>query len=139
MVVNTAQHGDLSHSPLYSKLYGDALATAAANATVRFIIDHDIPAHAKKMGDYFRAGLERFKTEHQPVVTEVRGMGLLLGMQFNDTISLKVVAACNDEGLLLNPVRPDAIRFMPPLIIAESDVDEALAKLDQGLATALKN
>jgi acetylornithine/N-succinyldiaminopimelate aminotransferase len=118
---------------------GNALATAAANATVRFLIDNDIPAHAKKVGDYFRAGLERFMAEHQPTVTEVRGMGLLLGMQFNDTISPKVVAACNNEGLLLNPVRPDAIRFMPPLIITESDVDEALGKLDRGLATALKS
>ena len=64
-------------------------------------------------------------------------MGLLLAIQFGDTIARAVVAACNLEGLLLNPVRPDSIRFMPPLIITEADVDEALDKLDRGLAAAL--
>ncbi|MCI0815610.1 MAG: aminotransferase class III-fold pyridoxal phosphate-dependent enzyme, partial [Chloroflexi bacterium] len=68
-----------------------------------------------------------------------RGMGLLLALQFDDTIAAKVVAASNDEGLLLNPVRPDAIRFMPPLIVTEAEVDEAMAKLDRGLARALAN
>jgi len=61
----------------------------------------------------------------------------LLAMQFSDTLAPKIVAACNQEGLLLNPVRPDAIRFMPPLIITETDVDEAIEKLDRGLAIAL--
>ena len=117
---------------------GNVLATAAANATVRYMLENDVPGHAKQVGAYFREALERFKTEHQPTVLDVRGMGLLLAMQFNDTISPKVVAACNKEGLLLNPVRPDTIRFMPPLIITEADVDEAMDKLDRGLATALK-
>jgi acetylornithine/N-succinyldiaminopimelate aminotransferase len=117
---------------------GNALATAAANATVRYMVEHDVPGHAQRVGAYFRERLEAFKAAHQPTVVEVRGMGLLLALQFNDTISPKVVAACNREGLLLNPVRPDAIRFMPPLIIEEADVDEALEKLDRGLAKALE-
>ena len=116
---------------------GNALATAAANATVRYMLEHDIPAHAKRIGTYFMDKLEEFKASHQPTVVDVRGMGLLLGVQFNDTISPKVIAACNQEGLLLNPVRPDTIRFMPPLIITEADVDEAIEKLDRGLAKAL--
>jgi acetylornithine/N-succinyldiaminopimelate aminotransferase len=117
---------------------GNALATAAANATVRYMVEHDVPGHAQRVGAYFRERLEAFKAAHQPTVVEVRGMGLLLALQFNDTISPKVVASCNHEGLLLNPVRPDAIRFMPPLIIEEADVDEALEKLDRGLAKALE-
>lgn len=116
---------------------GNPLATAAANATVRTMVNDNIPAHAKQIGEYFRGKLEAFMASHQPTVVDVRGMGLLLAMQFNDTLAPKIVAACNQEGLLLNPVRPDAIRFMPPLIITEADVDEALGKLDRGLATVL--
>jgi acetylornithine/N-succinyldiaminopimelate aminotransferase len=116
---------------------GNALATAAANATVRFMVDNDVPGNAKKVGAYFQGKLEEYKAANPEVVVDVRGMGLLLALQFNDTISAKVVAACNEEGLLLNPVRPDAIRFMPPLIITESDVDEAMEKLGRGIAKAL--
>ena len=116
---------------------GNALATAAANATVRYMIENDVPGHAARVGAYFLERLDAFKAAHEAVV-EVRGRGLLLAMQFGDTISPKVVAACNEEGLLLNPVRPDAIRFMPPLIVTEADVDEALEKLDRGLAKALE-
>ena len=116
---------------------GNALATAAANATVRYMVEHDVPAHAKSVGAYLKSQLEDFKAAHQPTVVDVRGMGLLLAMQFDDTIAAKVVAASNEEGLLLNPVRPDAIRFLPPLIVTEGEVDEAMAKLDRGLAKAL--
>jgi acetylornithine/N-succinyldiaminopimelate aminotransferase len=118
---------------------GNALATAAANATVRFVVEHDVAGNAKRVGAYFMEKLEQFKATHEDTVSDVRGMGLLLAMQFSDTISPKVVAACNDEGLLLNPVRPDAIRFMPPLIITEADVDEAMEKLERGIAKALQS
>jgi predicted acetylornithine/succinylornithine family transaminase len=116
---------------------GNALATAAANATVRFMVDNDVPGNAKKVGAYFQGQLEAYKAANPDTVVDVRGMGLLLALQFSDTISAKVVAACNEEGLLLNPVRPDAIRFMPPLTITESDVDEAMEKLGRGIANAL--
>jgi acetylornithine/N-succinyldiaminopimelate aminotransferase len=118
---------------------GNALATAAANATVRFVVEHDVAGNAKRVGAYFMEKLEQFKATHEDTVLDVRGMGLLLAMQFSDTISPKVVAACNEEGLLLNPVRPDAIRFMPPLIITEADVDEAMEKLKSGIAKALQS
>jgi acetylornithine/N-succinyldiaminopimelate aminotransferase len=116
---------------------GNPLATAAANATVRYMVDHDVPGHAKRVGAYFKRKLEAYKKAHPTQVKDVRGMGLLLALQFNDTIAPKVVTACNQEGLLLNPVRPDAIRFMPPLIITEADVDEAMDKLGRGIAKAL--
>ena len=116
---------------------GNALATAAANATVRFMVDNDVPANANKVGAYFKGKLDDYKVANPDTVVDVRGMGLLLALQFSDTISAKVVAACNEEGLLLNPVRPDAIRFMPPLTITESDVDEAMEKLGRGISKAL--
>jgi acetylornithine/succinyldiaminopimelate/putrescine aminotransferase len=64
-------------------------------------------------------------------------MGLLLALQFNATIARDVVSAANGEGILLNPVLPDAIRFMPPLIITEADAEEAVDKLERAITKAL--
>ena len=60
-------------------------------------------------------------------------MGLLLAIQFGDTIAAQLVAACNKGGLLLNPVRPNAIRLMPPLVVTLEEIDEAVIKLENGL------
>ncbi len=116
---------------------GNVLATAAANAAVRYMIEHDIPSHAQRMGAYFKARLEEFRDSRAPATTSVRGVGLLLALQFSNPIARDVASAANAEGVLLNPVLPDAIRFMPPLVIAESDIDECLAKLDRVLASVL--
>ena len=116
---------------------GNPLATAAANAAVRFMVEEDVPAHALKVGQYLQQKLEGLKAKYEGVIVDVRGRGLLLALQFRDTISATLVSACNTKGLLLNPVRPDAIRFMPPLIITEAEVDEAIAKLESGLTEVL--
>jgi len=116
---------------------GNVLATAAANATVRYMVERDIPGHARRMGDYFGAQLEAFRDAHAPATKGVRGVGLLLALQFGSPIARDVASAANAEGVLLNPVLPDAIRFMPPLVITEAEVDECLAKLGRALATVL--
>jgi acetylornithine/N-succinyldiaminopimelate aminotransferase len=116
---------------------GNPLATAAANAAVRFMVEEDVPSHALKVGTYLQQKLEGLKAKYEGVIVDVRGRGLLRALQFRDTISAKLVSACNVKGLLLNPVRPDAIRFMPPLIITEAEVDEAISKLESGLTEVL--
>jgi acetylornithine/succinyldiaminopimelate/putrescine aminotransferase len=55
----------------------------------------------------------------------VRGRGLLIALEFSDEIAQDVVMACVNKGLLVNKVKPNAIRLMPPLIITENEVDEA--------------
>ena len=116
---------------------GNVLATAAANATVHAMLDDDIPGHARRVGDYLRSRLEEFSAAHAPATRGVRGVGLLLALLFENPIARDVVSAANDEGVLLNPVLPDAIRFMPALIITEADVDECLEKLDRALSRTL--
>lgn len=112
---------------------GNPLATAAANATVRAIVDTDILANVKTAGDYLVKKLEELRSRHPGVIVDIRGEGLLLAIQFGDTIAAQLVAACNQEGLLLNPVRPNAIRLMPPLTVTLEEVDEAVLKLENGL------
>ena len=111
---------------------GNALTCAAANAATRFTVSNDIPARAREMGAYLKQGLDALRSRHA-FITDVRGMGLLLAMEFNDDISAKLVSACNDEGLLLNPVRPNAIRFIPPLTISRDEIDQGLERLERGL------
>lgn len=108
---------------------GNPLACAAACATLQFIIDGDIPGRVKQTGAYLMSKLKKLKTKFDFIV-EVRGRGLLVAVQFDRDLSDKVVRACLERGLLLNPVKPNAIRFMPPLNITKSDVDEAIAILD---------
>ena len=60
-------------------------------------------------------------------------MGLLLAMEFHDTISATVVSECNQEGLLLNAVRPNTVRFMPPLTTTIMEVDQGLERLGRAL------
>ena len=107
---------------------GNPLVCAAGVATLKFIIDKNIPDKVKKLGQYFIAGLERLNAKFN-FITDVRGRGLLLAFNFTDNIAEEVVLECLKEGLLVNPVKPDALRFMPPLIITEKDVDEALGIL----------
>ncbi len=111
---------------------GNPLACAAGYATVKFIIDHDIAGNVRKVGQHFIDGLESLKNKFQ-FITDVRGRGLLLAMEFNSDIAPKLLTACLERGLLVNRLKPNALRFIPPLIISNKEVDEALGILDNVL------
>jgi len=108
---------------------GNPLVCAAGLATLKFIIDNNVPGKVKKLGQYFIAGLEKLKAKFGFIV-EVRGRGLLLALKFTNNIAEDMTLACLKEGLLVNTVKPDMVRFMPPLIVTEKDIDEALGILD---------
>ena len=116
---------------------GNPLACAAACATLKSIIAGDIPGKVKENGAYLISRLEQLKAEFD-FIEEVRGRGLLVAVQFNNDISDKVVKACLVHGLLVNPVKHDAIRIMPLLNITRKDVDEAINKLILALSNAGK-
>ena len=113
---------------------GNPLACAAAYATLNFIIDNDIPGKVGKVGQYLIDSLESLRQKYQ-FITEVRGRGLLVAMEFSRDIAESVVMACVEKGLLINRLKPDAVRFMPPLIIGNDEVDEALGILDKVLSS----
>ncbi|MDP3879791.1 MAG: aspartate aminotransferase family protein [Dehalococcoidales bacterium] len=115
---------------------GNLLACAAGYATLKFVIDNDIAGNARKMGEYFTAGLVKIKQKF-PVVTDVRGRGLLLAIEFSSDIGADLVTACLDGGLLVNRVKPNALRFMPPLIINRQEVDRALSVLEKALTSVV--
>ena len=113
---------------------GYPLACATAYAVVKFVIDNDIAGNARKVGEHFMSGLKKLKQKY-PFVTDVRGLGLLQAMEFSTNISQAILLACLDGGLLVNQLKPNALRFIPPLIINNGEADEALDILDKALAT----
>ena len=116
---------------------GNALTCAAAYASTKYIIDNNVPAMAKNMGEYLERGLSSLKSNHE-FISEVRGIGLLWAVQFSSDMSPAVVSACNEAGLLLNPLRPNAVRLMPPLTVTKQEIDEAIKRLGTALTKAAK-
>jgi len=112
---------------------GNPVACAAAYATVKYIVDNNLPDKVAIVGKHFADGLESLRSKY-PFVRQIRGRGLLLAMEFDREIAQLVLDACLKEGLLVNRVKPAVLRFMPPLIITPGEVDEALTILDKVLA-----
>lgn len=113
---------------------GNPVTSAAAYATLKYAIDNDVAGNARKVGEYLMKALIVLKSKYS-FVTDVRGRGLLLAMEFNSDIAQDVVANCINNGLLVNRLKPNAIRFIPPLIITNRDVDEAIDILDKALSS----
>ncbi len=108
---------------------GNALTCATAHATLKFLLDHDVLPHAQQMGDHLQQQLHNLQAAH-PCIVDIRGLGLLTAIEFSTPVANDVVSACNATGLLLNPVRPNAIRLMPPLTVTQTEIDEAVDKLN---------
>ncbi len=107
---------------------GNPVTSAAAYATLKYVIDNDVAGNAREMGKYLMGKLEELKKKYN-FITEVRGRGLLVAIYFNSEVSKAVVAACIEKGLLVNRLKPNAIRLIPPLIIGHKEVDEAIGIL----------
>ena len=115
--------------------YGDYLrcgAIAARMPVMQAIKEEGLVERAAEMGAYFVARLRELAKTH-PVITEVRGRGLMVAIELG-VPSEPVVAACLARGLLVNNVQPKAIRFVPPLIVERTDIDEAIVILGSALS-----
>ena len=113
---------------------GNPLTCATACATVEFIIENDVPANVRKVGRHLMEGLKGLQQKY-PFITDVRGRGLLVAIEFDRDIAFEMMMACLERGLLANLLKPNALRFIPPLIIGESEVDEALGILEAALSS----
>jgi len=112
---------------------GNPVTNATAYATLKYVIENDIPGNARKMGQYFIEQLQTLKGKYS-FITDVRGKGLLLAVEFDDDIADKVVMGCLEKGMLINKLKTNAIRFVPALIINKSEVDKAVKILDEVLS-----
>jgi acetylornithine/N-succinyldiaminopimelate aminotransferase len=104
---------------------GNPVSCAAGLAVIRTIANEGLLDHVKRVGEQIRRGIEG-----HPLVKEVRGAGLLLGIVFHEPVSADVAAKLRDAGFLVNPAKPDVIRLAPPLIISSDQADALIAALD---------
>jgi acetylornithine/succinyldiaminopimelate/putrescine aminotransferase len=108
-------------------------ALAARVALEFFDILEELLPRIRHVGDYFRAELRRLASRYA-FISEVRGYGLMVGVQL--TIPGRdIVAKAMEEGLLLNCTHDTVLRFLPPYIVTEKEVDEAIAILDKVFRT----
>jgi len=113
---------------------GNPLVCAAATAVMRYVIENDIPAHVRHVGAHFLARLQGIVRDF-PIAREARGAGLLLALEFHDDVAEEVTLQCLQKGLLINKVRTNTLRFMPPLTVTEQEVDEGISILRGVLAS----
>ena len=122
---------------------GNPVTSVAAKATLDLIEEDHLADNADVVGRYYRAGLESLQDKFEPI-GDVRGMGLLLAMEFvKDRVSKEPDAAmtnkfmeeCRNRGLLVGKggLGGNVVRTSPPLNISKSDVDEAIKIMDQAL------
>ncbi len=111
---------------------GGPLVTAAGVATLTTMLEDKVVENAAAMGVYLKEKLEELCQKHE-ICLEIRGLGLILGMQLVGS-GKNIVAECLKQGLLINCTSETVLRFIPPLIITKKEVDEAIAILDDVLS-----
>ncbi len=116
---------------------GNPLVCAASFTAVKYIIDNNIPKRVKDLGEYFISELKKLKDKYN-FITEIRGQGLLLAIVFQTDIAGDVLSLCLQRGLLVNQVKPNMIRFIPPLIISKGDIDKAIVVIDDSLSSRIE-
>ena len=114
---------------------GNPLVTAAGVATVRVILEEGLLNRAEEMGEYLMGELEALKQKF-PVIANVRGIGLMIGVELS-VAGADVVKKALERGLLLNCAQEKVLRFVPPLVIGKKEVDEMLSILT-GILEELK-
>jgi acetylornithine aminotransferase len=113
--------GPGSHASTFG---GNPLACAAALAVFRVLLEGRVLDHARRMGEYLSKGLSECKDRHH-MIRDVRGLGLLQGMEV-EMDARTVVGDCLKRGLLINAPGEHVLRFIPPLIITQPEIDRLL-------------
>ncbi|WP_129124688.1 acetylornithine transaminase [Geomonas oryzae] len=112
---------------------GNPLVTAAAVATIRAIQEEGILNHTEEMGEYLMGELEALHKKFPSLIKDVRGIGLMIGVELAIPGG-DIVKTALSRGLLLNCAQEKVLRFVPPLIVGKKEVDEMIAGLTEILA-----
>ncbi len=104
---------------------GNPLACAAALASIRVLQEQDLPAQAAEKGNYLQAKLREIEA---PVIREIRGRGLMVGIELR-TRARPYLEALIGKGVLALPAGPTVIRLLPPLVIETDELDIVVAAI----------
>ncbi len=118
--------GPGSHASTFG---GTPLVTAAAKAVLKSLLEDGWIDNCRQMGEYFKGRLEDLGPRHR-MIKEVRGLGLILGVEL-DRPGAPIVDACTERGFLINCIQDKVLRFIPPLIVEKREIDLLLEALDE--------
>ena len=121
--------GSLKGGEHTSTFAGNPLSCAAGSATLDFITENDLPRQAREKGEKMKEGLSRIASAHK-LVKEVRGLGLMLAVQTRVDILSQLLSA-EAGGVILGYSGRDTFRFLPPLVIDETQISTGLQVLER--------
>jgi acetylornithine/LysW-gamma-L-lysine aminotransferase len=122
-VMSALKVGD--HSTTFS---GSPLVCAAACAVIDVLLEEKLPERAASLGAYFKAKLEDLQARHR-IVKEVRGLGLMIGMELRFDV-LNILLKTMERGVLILDAGKTVVRFLPPLVIEKSQINTVASVLD---------
>ena len=111
---------------------GNPLATSCGLVVMNELFEGGLLENVKKNGQYLGETLKNLAKKHEKMVSDVRGMGFMWGMELKGEAA-PIIKKCIDAGLLLVGAGPNVIRFVPPLIASKEDIDEMAKILDKAL------
>ena len=126
-----AAFGIGSHASTFG---GTPIVTAAALEVCKMLVEDKVIENGRAAGVYFKEKLNELKAHH-PIIEDVRGLGLLLGMKLKID-GRPLVNQCMESGFLINCIQEKILRFIPPLIISTAEIDQLVKCLDQVLTQA---
>jgi len=115
---------------------GNPLSCAAGTAALKALTEDGLVENSEKMGKIFREGLEKLKEKH-PIIREIRGKGLMIGVELKFDVRDILMNLIKDGVLMLYSGR-NILRILPPLVISEEDVTKVLQSLDSVLSEEVK-
>jgi putrescine aminotransferase len=121
---------------------GNPIATAAAIAAINVLLSEDLPGRAKRAGGMFMTGLEKIRAKYPKLMTDVRGRGLFIAMEFVDgDKGYEVVYEMFNRHVLVSGslINAKTIRIEPPLMISDEHIEKALEVIDESCAVVYKN
>ncbi len=121
-VFNPGSHG--------STFGGNPMACAVSIASIDVLVEEKLAERSLKLGEYFK---EKLKEINNPIIKEVRGRGLFIGVELTEP-ARKYCEALKEEGLLCKETHDTVIRFAPPLVISEEDLDWAIERIKKVLS-----
>ena len=114
------------HSTTFS---GSPLVCAAGCVAIDVLVKDKLAERAERIGGYFKAKLEELQAKYN-IVKEVRGLGLMLGMEFRYDVR-NIILKTMEKGVLVLDAGRNVLRFLPPLVIKKEQIDKAVAVLDE--------
>lgn len=116
---------------------GNPVCCSAAIATIKYMIDKDVPGQCKEKGEYLIAGLKTLKEKYPTVIGDVRGVGLMLAVEFvNSEVGYSVAKGMFSRGVMTagTLVNAKCVRFEPAAIITIEQINAVIARMDEALS-----